>query len=145
MIVPESVVQPFLALRAVSDRHMRLPDQVVLARFIEEGHFARHLRRMRVLYSQRHENLVGLLRRHAKGLIVPQLSAGGLNIVGLLAHQRSDVEASNLLRAKGIDAPALSSFRLQHKGQSGLLLGYAAYDPASTMAAVRKMVRILSA
>lgn len=49
LVVPKNVVDAFLSAKTIADRQSAVLEQAVLARFIEEGHFARHLRRMRVL------------------------------------------------------------------------------------------------
>jgi GntR family transcriptional regulator/MocR family aminotransferase len=53
MVVPPDLVDAFMAARALSDRHCPVLDQAALADFIGDGHFARHIRRMRALYAER--------------------------------------------------------------------------------------------
>lgn len=57
MIVPHDLIDSFVAARSLIDRYSPVFDQAILTDFIEEGHFARHVRRMRVLYAQRQEVL----------------------------------------------------------------------------------------
>ena len=69
LIVPPDLQEGLVAARAAADQHPPVLDQAVLADFIVEGHFARHLRRMRVAYRERLEALNAgggaLLRRRA--------------------------------------------------------------------------------
>src|SRR5690606_16830392 len=53
LVVPPDLVEAFLAARALIDRHSPILEQAVLADFIAEGHFSRHIRRMRGLYAER--------------------------------------------------------------------------------------------
>ena len=53
LIVPPALVDAFLRARAVSGRTSSAIDQAVVADFIEEGHFERHIRRMRSAYRER--------------------------------------------------------------------------------------------
>lgn len=53
LIVPEGLIDPVVAARAVADRHSPMLEQAVLADFLAEGHFARQVRRMRALYAER--------------------------------------------------------------------------------------------
>ena len=53
VIVPTDLRERLVAARAAADQHPPTLDQAVLADFIVEGHFARHLRRMRVVYQER--------------------------------------------------------------------------------------------
>jgi len=49
LVVPPAMVDRFAAAQSLSMRHAPLLDQAVLCDFITEGHFARHIRRMREL------------------------------------------------------------------------------------------------
>jgi len=51
MVVAPDLVKSFVVARALSDRHPPTLEQIVLADFIADGHFARHIRRMRLLYA----------------------------------------------------------------------------------------------
>src|SRR5215211_5883732 len=53
LVVPPDLVDAFVNARALLDRHSPILEQVVLADFIAEGHFLRHIRRMRALYAER--------------------------------------------------------------------------------------------
>src|SRR5712692_11291507 len=61
LIAPPALVPAFAAARAVADWHSPAVEQAVLADFIREGHFARHIRRMRVLYLARRNALLAAL------------------------------------------------------------------------------------
>ena len=61
LIVPARLVDTFARARAVIDRHPSALEQAVLADFIVEGHFARHVRRMRALYAERQDILLELV------------------------------------------------------------------------------------
>src|SRR5262249_59285475 len=61
-VLPEALVDPFASALSLLSRYVPLLPQLALCDFIAEGHFARHLRRMRVLYAERREALLGALR-----------------------------------------------------------------------------------
>ena len=69
LVVPSAVLDTFLRVRFLTDVHPSTMTQAVLADFIAQGHFERHLRRMRQLYGERQEALVGSARRHLAGLL----------------------------------------------------------------------------
>lgn len=58
LILPPALVDVFLAARRFIDIHPPQLQQAVLAAFISEGHFGRHLRRMRNLYAERRATLL---------------------------------------------------------------------------------------
>jgi GntR family transcriptional regulator/MocR family aminotransferase len=90
----------------------------VVADFIREGHFARHIRRMRRLYATRRELLVESLRRHLGGMIDVGLPASGTHLVAYLRDGVSDVDACRVAAANGVIMTPLSSAYIG-TGQSG--------------------------
>ena len=77
VVVPDAWMDRVLALRDQSDRYPPGLPQAILARFIEEGHFGRHLRRMRELYGRRRLALGDDVRRYLGGVLeVPEIEAG---------------------------------------------------------------------
>ena len=69
LVVPPDLVKAFVAARALADWHSPLVEQAALADFIVEGHFERHVRRMRRLYAERQGFLVEAAARHLEGLV----------------------------------------------------------------------------
>lgn len=84
MVLPEALIEAVSAARWLLDRHSPPLDQAVLSDFINDGHFARHLRRMRQTYARRQEALVDAAQRYLSGILtVPSLD-GGLHLIGEL-------------------------------------------------------------
>jgi GntR family transcriptional regulator/MocR family aminotransferase len=77
LVAPPDLVDAFVAARALADRHTPSVEQAALAEFITDGHFARHIRRMRALYAERQATLVGEARRELAGLLEVAPAAGG--------------------------------------------------------------------
>ena len=148
MVVPQPLVEPLHAVRAHADRGVALLSQIALARFITEGHFARHIRRMRTLYSERQQVLVDAVDAHLPGLLEVEGNDAGLHLVGWLppnanGEQMDDQAVSDELLAAGIDAPSLSSLSMLPLDRSGLVLGYTSSPPEELVPAVVKMKPIL--
>jgi GntR family transcriptional regulator/MocR family aminotransferase len=143
VVVPSHVTDSFRAARAVCDRHSPTVDQAVLADFIGEGHFGRHVRRMRSLYEERQEALVEAGRAMLDGLIEIGPAEAGLHLVGWLPHGVSDRRAAMALNAEGIETLALSPHRIVPAERDALLLGYAAYDRRAIRRGVEKMAAAL--
>ncbi|MGB0387347.1 MAG: PLP-dependent aminotransferase family protein [Ardenticatenaceae bacterium] len=144
MIVPPPLIEAFRALRAHADRGNALLEQVALTQFIAQGHFARHIRRMRSLYEQRQAVLVDAVKRYLDGLLLVEPNDTGLHLVGRLPEGVDDQLISRKLLAQGIDARALSSYTITPLSNSGLLLGYTAIPAAEIVAAVKQMKPILA-
>jgi GntR family transcriptional regulator/MocR family aminotransferase len=128
MVVPAAVVDAFAAARALADRHPPGPSQAVVAEFLSEGHFARHIRRMRTLYAERQAALVSAARRHFTGLLELSPADAGMHLVAWLPDGVDDREASRRAAAAGVSAPALSRYSVRAAVSPALLLGYAALN-----------------
>ncbi|MBD3886174.1 PLP-dependent aminotransferase family protein [Phormidium tenue FACHB-886] len=144
LVVPPRLVDAFAAARAISDRHSPTFEQAVLTDFITEGHFNRHLRRMRMLYAERQAALVSAAQQLSQGLNV-QPCETGMHLVGWLPEGVDDRSVSQQLAQQGITAPALSTYRLEPSLQPGLVLGYAAINVETIHSAIKQMVSILPA
>lgn len=138
------------AANAIADIGPRasLLAQPVLARFMESGGFATHLRRMRRLYARRQRTLTTSLRKSADDLIIAEPASGGMHIIARLApklaRRMSDVELSQRAKGVGVTAQALSSYYADSPVQQGLVLGYAAFDKAAIDAGVDRLAGVLT-
>ncbi len=128
VVTPADLAGPFVAAKWLADRQTATPEQQVLADFIEEGHFERHLRRMRRLYQSRREALLDALRERLGGVISPGGDGAGLHLVGWLAPGW-DAEALAAEAAKlGVAALPVGGYYHGTTAREGLLLGFAAMD-----------------
>lgn len=142
-VVPPGLADAFEDARALADRHPPVPEQAILAEFVAEGHFARHLRRMRRLYAERQQALVDAAEGVLDGLLEVRPSGAGLHLVGRLPDGANDAEVSGCLAAGGVEAPSLSAHRLSASGTPGLILGYAAFDEAAIRDGVERLAETL--
>ena len=142
LVVPSDLIDGFLSAKAISDRGSHTLEQAVLADFIEEGHFGRHIRRMRLLYQQRQEILLDAARRELGGLLDIQPSCAGMHLVGWLPDGTDDEEVSLKAEEFGVTVPALSTYGLKFR-KPGLVLGYPAFDETEIREAVVRLARAL--
>jgi GntR family transcriptional regulator / MocR family aminotransferase len=145
MVVPPDLVAPFAAAKALVDRHAPSVEQAVLADFIGEGHFARHIRRTRMLYAERQATLVAAAEHELGGLLEVEPAEAGMHLVGRLPRGIDDLAVSLKANEHGIEAPALSSYGLSAERPRGLMLGYAAFSQAQIYEGVRQLKRVLQA
>jgi GntR family transcriptional regulator/MocR family aminotransferase len=103
-------------------------DQAVLCDFIVEGHFGRHLRRMRDLYASRLAVMIDAGHHYLKGLLQISGVQAGLYTAAFLQNGMTSREAEAAATARGIETRALDRFTLRRKDPKGLLLGFAAHD-----------------
>lgn len=110
--------------RAHSDWHGPAIEHATLADFIGEGHLARHVRRMRGLYAERHAVLLRALARDCDGLLQPVSPASGLHLAARLADG-VDAEAVVAGAARsGVAVESLAMFAVGQSSPPGLALGF---------------------
>jgi GntR family transcriptional regulator/MocR family aminotransferase len=143
LVVPESLVDAFSTARVFVDRHSASLEQAVLTDFITQGHFSRHVRRMRVLYAARQEALVEAARRELRGLVDVSPLHTGMHLVGWLPEGVDDRAASAKAAQAGLQAFALSAFQLQGRPRGALLLGYACVPEEELAEGVSRLARAL--
>ncbi len=139
LVAPPDLVDSFVAMRARTDVHSPTPEQVVLTDFIAEGHFARHIRRMRALYAERQAILVEAAGKELEGMLEVSPADAGMHLIGWLGDGVDDVAVSARALEEGVVAPALSTFYLGKGGAPGLLLGYTGVAEAEIRAGVRRL------
>lgn len=139
MVLPPELVESFRRARSVVDGHSPLTEQVVLADFIAEGHFARHVRRMRALYQERQSMLVDAAGKELAGLVDIAPSDGGMHLVARLPKRIPDVVAAERALAHGVYVNPLSRCAIGEPSQGGLLLGYAALSRKQIVEGVQRL------
>jgi len=124
LVVPEDVVPVFRAVREAIDIFPSTPTQAALADFMSEGHFARHLRRMRIVYEKRRSWLAGALASRLPDRLTIVGMEAGMHLTGLLPPGSDDRALSAQAAARGVSAIPLSTCFLAAPSFSGLILGY---------------------
>lgn len=143
LVVPPALADAFIRAQAVLDGPQRLLDQSVVADFIAEGHFARHLRRLRTLHAERQGVLIKAVARELNGLLEVRPAKAGLHVVGWLPPGVDDREASRISGEHGVVAEPLSPLGMQPIQRGGLLLGFAAFDARQIRDGVRRLAAAL--
>ncbi len=116
--------------------------QAIVATFMTEGHFARHIQRMRKLYSERRAFTVAGLNKVLGNRVHIDANPGGMHLILRLGNQMTDWELVERMRQDGLFAEALSEWSLLGEKPSGLLLGFA--NITSQASAERLGERILA-
>ena len=139
MVVPHDLVEAFAAARDASDQFSSTLYQAAMTDFIREGHFARHIRRTRMLYMQRRTALVEAIHRRMGDELEVIGAEAGMHLVVLLPPGTNDVAVSRHAAQRGISAMPLSSCYLKPPARSGLILGYGSTSPRQIDDGIRKL------
>jgi GntR family transcriptional regulator / MocR family aminotransferase len=142
-VLPTDLVKVFCAARALSDLHSPIVNQAVLADFIAEGHFARHIRRMRGIYEARQECLVEEIRRQLAGFVEISKAEAGMHVIGWLPEGVKDYEIAQKARQSNLNIAPLSNYCNRDFGRGGLLFGYTGFDEKQIEEGVKKLAEML--
>ena len=141
LVAPHDLVSPLLATRRYIDVHMPILEQMALADFLSEGHYARHLRRMVHQYRRRRDCLYHELKTELGGLLDISLPEAGLELVGWLPPGVDDRRAAALATTVGVKVVPISLHSLEPLRRGGLLFGFAGIDEEE----IRRGVKTLAA
>jgi GntR family transcriptional regulator/MocR family aminotransferase len=143
LVVPKDLVSAFGRVRTLTDYLSPTIEQAVVADFINEGHFARHIRRMRSLYRARQDALVAAAREHLADFAVVSASPTGMHLIAWLRSDLDDRRVGQLAYEAGIEAAPLSLYCANASHPPALVLGYAAVSEEAMTEAVRGLRDVL--
>jgi GntR family transcriptional regulator/MocR family aminotransferase len=143
IVVPLELVGIFTTAKNMTDVHSPIIEQAILGEFITDGHFARHLRRMRKLYESRQSVLVEECEKHLKNLLEVKKAEAGMHLVGWLAEGLDDKKVSEKATEENLKIMPISHYFERGSPRDGLVLGYTAFDERQIKDGVIKLSKIL--
>jgi GntR family transcriptional regulator/MocR family aminotransferase len=143
LVVPERLVDAFVAAKITADMCCPPLEQTVVASFMAEGHFVRHVRRMRVLYVKRQATLIKAAEAQLARRMELRPAQAGMHLVGWLPQGADDRDIAARALAAGVRVAPLSSFRIKAETRPALILGYACAPEREIPAAVQKLRTVL--
>lgn len=145
VVVPPDLVDTFAKARAYTGQHAPTVNQALLADFMENGDFVRHVRRMRGIYEDRRDTLLEALDRELGAAVEVGPADSGLHVTVRFRSPVDDVAISDRARDAGVEALPLSRFYDGVPGATGLVLGYGAAPPTATPPAAEILARTVEA
>jgi GntR family transcriptional regulator/MocR family aminotransferase len=125
LIVPEELSDAFQRASRLTTAGLPILEQRVTAVFIERGHFARHIRRMRALYADRRSALAAALADAFGDRVTIELEAGGMHLLARFPDAANDSVLVRRAAKAGLAPTALSGLTMAHDCGQGLLLNFA--------------------
>lgn len=146
LVVPEQLIEPFVAAKYLADRHTAMLNQAVLADFIGEGHFERHLRRMRAQNETRRSALLGALADFLGDKVTVTGTNAGVHLaVWLQAVGPAAVDCLiQQARARDVGIYSINPSFYQPPARAGLLLGYASLSVDDIREGIRRFAAVLA-
>jgi GntR family transcriptional regulator/MocR family aminotransferase len=143
VVAPEQLIDSLVKIRSTMDQHSSAIDQATLARFINEGFFLSHIKRMRKLYAERREFFLNEFNRLLGDRFRLQIPEAGLNFVAWL---RSGTDFGKVVRVCtdiGIKPTPLSFYCMEAKLDPAFVFGFAAWTPAQIRQSLMKLASAL--
>jgi GntR family transcriptional regulator/MocR family aminotransferase len=143
MVVPMALRDRFIAALSTTGQFAPLITQAALADFISEGHLARHLRRMRRIYTERRLTFMEQFEHHLSPWMDLQKTDTGIQLVALFRNSCDDRRIATEANRRGVNVSPLSLQYRHRSKQQGLLMGFAASDERRAKTAMQELAKSL--
>jgi GntR family transcriptional regulator/MocR family aminotransferase len=143
LVLPRHLADDVIAARVLADRQAGVPDQLTLAELITSGGYDRHVRRGRLVYRRRREQLAAALREHVPAARMTGVAAG-LHAVVELPPGVSEAEVITAAAARGLALSGLGEYAAPGARRApALVVGFAAPPAHSYTTAVARLCAVL--
>ena len=143
LVAPRALVNVFEQAKWLQDRHKPAMEQRALAEFISEGHFERHLRRMRKLYDGRRQALTRALQTHFGERVTILGANSGMHLMIRLQTRLTESEVVARATDAGVGLLAASFYYLGRAPQNEFVLGYAPLGERKIQEGIKRLARVL--
>lgn len=143
LLAPKQLVDSMIKIRAVMDQHSSAIDQATLARFVSEGFFLSHIKRMRKLYADRREFFIEQFNHLLGDRFDLQIPEAGLHFVAWLREKGELPWMSKVAGEIGIRPTPLSFFCIKAQLEPALTFGFAAWSKAQIREGLAKFAAAL--
>ncbi len=144
VVVPRSLLETFKSCKLIHSRHHPLFDQAVLSDFIDQGHFTRHLRKMRQVYLERRGVLAEEMHKYLDGALQLSPVEAGLQTVAWLKTRQDPEEVAGMALERNVDLVPLSRYSRGVRIDPGFQIGFAAIDARSISKGVQVLAKIIN-
>lgn len=143
LVAPADLVPALVSARELTDRQSPGPLQAVVADFMNEGHFARHVRRMRTLYASRLDALTRAVATHASDVLELETGEGGMSRTAWLPPGCDDAAVAKAAAQQGLLCVPLSDYTVQRRARGGLVLGFCGVDELEIDGGIRRLAEVV--
>ena len=143
LIVPPDLVERVTAVQSIRTRHAPMLTQAVLCDFIADGHFARHVRRMREIYAERLGALLEAARERLAGALEITGVEAGLQSAAWLVAGHDGGRVETMAAQREVDVTSLGRYTHGSVRRQGIHLGFAAVDVTEIRRGVRELASVL--
>ena len=139
VVLPAALLQPFLKAKAIVDRGAPTLTQAAVADFITEGHFERHLRRLRKEYGRHRQTLVAAIEKYLAQHATFAVEPAGLHVMLYLDEELEEGQIVAHAMAAGVRVYAGAPYHLQQPAPPSILLGFSGLSATQIEEGVRRL------
>jgi GntR family transcriptional regulator/MocR family aminotransferase len=143
IVAPEALIDSLVKIRSTMDQHSSAIDQATLARFITEGFFLSHIKRMRRIYAERREVFIEQFNQLLGDRFTLHVPEGGLNMVAWLKHEKDFPVISRVTREIPVKPSALSFYCIRATPKPAFVFGFAGWTAAQIRESLLKLASSL--
>ena len=143
LVVPSDWVDVMTKAKWQCDRFCPILEQYALTDWIAEGHFAKHIRRMRQLYDSRRQVLIRAFQSYFQDRVTILGANAGIHVMIKIETKLSDELIIERAAAAGIGLISAREYYLEPKSQGEFIFGYAQLEAAQIETGIKKLARIL--
>lgn len=142
VVLPQPILSAFLKAKSVVDRGAPTLTQAAVADFIREGHFERHLRRLRREYGRHRQTLVAAIEEHLGNAVTFASEPAGLHIMLYLRDGADEESIVDRALGAGVRVYAGAPYHLQVPPPPSILLGFSGLDENQIEEGVRRLAQV---
>jgi GntR family transcriptional regulator/MocR family aminotransferase len=143
-VVPRVLLQAFVGARYLIDRQPATLQQAVIAEFMQQGHFAAHIRRMRQMYREQRDALAATLMRRASNRLRVAVPDQGMHLIAYLPDGMSDLAVEAAAQRAGVIVRAISRFYRAARPCPGLMLGFSGFPRQLIVPAAARLATLVA-
>jgi len=131
-------------IKAMTDRQSPVIDQAILTHFLIEGHFLRHLRRMKLIYKKTQEELIHLLLQHFGTDIFISAENAGMHIIVWFLTDKITSDITQRAKERGIMLYAVDELAVKFKNPTAFMIGFTGFKRSMmehSIVAFKNMIR----
>jgi GntR family transcriptional regulator/MocR family aminotransferase len=143
LVIPLWLVEKVEAVKSLTTRHAPVLEQMVVREFMSEGHFARHVRRMREVYAERLSVLLEEAQSRLAGALEVSKVEAGLQTTGWLTRGVTAESVAAAAAERSVEVTPVGWYALRGRAREGLHLGFAAIDAKEIRRGIRELEAVL--
>jgi GntR family transcriptional regulator/MocR family aminotransferase len=143
-VVPRALLPAFVGARYLIDRQPATLQQAVIAEFMQQGHFAAHIRRMRQMYREQRDALAATLMRRAANRLRVAVPDQGMHLIAYLPDGVSDIQVEAAAQGAGVVVRAISRFYRAARPRPGLMLGFSGFPRQLIVPAAARLATLVA-